>query len=170
MKLYLFMEVNHLFEVGDKIVYPMHGAGVIKGIEEKEILGTKKTYYIINIPISNMNVMIPMEKAKESGIRAVVDPSALESVLETFHSEESDESMTWKQRYNENLKKISSGKITECAEVVRDLIRNNKKRTLNASEKKMLDTAKKILISEFSLVKKMPENQVITLFREQNID
>ncbi|WP_062197313.1 CarD family transcriptional regulator [Massilibacterium senegalense] len=164
------MEVDHLFEIGDKIVYPMHGAGVIESIEEKEILGKKMTYYVINIPISNMNVMIPMEKVEESGIRSVVDKNTLEHVLYTFHHEEPDESLPWKQRYNMNLKKISTGNIDECAEVVRDLIHSNKKRTLNASEKKMLDTAKKILISEFSLVKKIPENQVISLFKIQNIE
>ncbi|MGF9964218.1 CarD family transcriptional regulator [Bacillus rhizoplanae] len=157
------MEVDYLFQIGDKIVYPMHGAGVIEGIEEKEILGEKQKYYVIRIPISNMEVMIPMKKMIQSRIRLIADKLTLENVLLIFQYGESDDSLSWKQRYTQNMEKMKTGEIQEGAEVVRDLIRRNKVRALNASEKQMLDNAQKILISELSLIKGITENQAIDL-------
>lgn len=158
-----YMEVDYLFQIGDKIVYPMHGAGVIEAIEEKEILGEKQKYYVIRIPISNMEVMIPMNKMIQSRIRLIADMLTLENVLLIFQYGESDHSLTWKQRYTQNMEKMKSGEIQEGAEVVRDLIRRNKVRALNTSEKHMLDNAQKILISELSLIKGITENQAIDL-------
>lgn len=158
-----YMEVDYLFQIGDKIVYPMHGAGVIEAIEEKEILGEKQKYYIIRIPISNMEVMIPMKKMIQSRIRLIADMLTLENVLLIFQYGESDDSLSWKQRYTQNMEKMKTGEIQEGAEVVRDLIRRNKVRALNASEKQMLDNAQKILISELSLIKGITENQAIDL-------
>ncbi|SFI37329.1 MULTISPECIES: CarD family transcriptional regulator [unclassified Bacillus (in: firmicutes)] len=157
------MEVDYLFQIGDKIVYPMHGAGVIEGIEEKEILGEKQKYYVIRIPISNMEVMIPMKKMIQSRIRLIADMLTLENVLLIFQYGESDNSLSWKQRYTQNMEKMKRGEIQEGAEVVRDLIRRNKVRALNTSEKQMLDNAQKILISELSLIKGITENQAIDL-------
>ncbi|MDC2866561.1 MULTISPECIES: CarD family transcriptional regulator [unclassified Bacillus (in: firmicutes)] len=157
------MEVDYLFQIGDKIVYPMHGAGVIEAIEEKEILGEKQKYYVIRIPISNMEVMIPMRKMIQSRIRLIADMLTLENVLLIFQYGESDNSLSWKQRYTQNMEKMKTGEIQEGAEVVRDLIRRNKVRALNTSEKQMLDNAQKILISELSLIKGITENQAIEL-------
>ncbi|CAG9613287.1 RNA polymerase-binding transcription factor CarD [Bacillus rhizoplanae] len=152
-----------MFQIGDKIVYPMHGAGVIEAIEEKEILGEKQKYYVIRIPISNMEVMIPMKKMIQSRIRLIADMLTLENVLLIFQYGESDNSLSWKQRYTQNMEKMKTGEIQEGAEVVRDLIRRNKVRALNTSEKQMLDNAQKILISELSLIKGITENQAIDL-------
>ncbi|MEI4801928.1 CarD family transcriptional regulator [Bacillus sp. NPDC077411] len=157
------MEVDYLFQIGDKIVYPMHGAGVIEGIEEKEILGEKQKYYVIRIPISNMEIMIPMKKMIQSRIRLIADILTLENVLLIFQYGESDNSLSWKQRYTQNMEKMKRGEIQEGAEVVRDLIRRNKVRALNTSEKQMLDNAQKILISELSLIKGITEDQAIEL-------
>lgn len=158
-----YMEVDYLFQIGDKIVYPMHGAGVIEAIEEKEILGEIQKYYVIRIPISNMEVMIPMKKMIQSRIRLIADMLTLENVLLIFQYGESDHSLSWKQRYTQNMEKMKTGEILEGAEVVRDLIRRNKVRALNTSEKQMLDNAQKILISELSLIKGITENQAIDL-------
>ena len=158
-----YMEVDYLFQIGDKIVYPMHGAGVIEAIEEKEILGEKQKYYVIRIPISNMEVMIPMRKMIQSRIRLIADMLTLENVLLIFQYGESDNTLSWKQRYTQNMEKMKTGEIQEGAEVVRDLIRRNKVRALNTSEKQMLDNAQKILISELSLIKGITENQAIEL-------
>ncbi|SFC89299.1 transcriptional regulator, CarD family [Bacillus sp. 491mf] len=158
-----YMEVDYLFQIGDKIVYPMHGAGVIEAIEEKEILGEKQKYYVIRIPISNMEVMIPMKKMIQARIRLIADMLTLENVLLIFQYGESDHSLSWKQRYTQNMEKMKTGEIQEGAEVVRDLIRRNKVRALNTSEKQMLDNAQKILISELSLIKGITENQAIDL-------
>ncbi|CEH29148.1 CarD-like protein [Aneurinibacillus migulanus] len=151
--------MDFLFQVGDKIVYPMHGAGVIEAVEEKEILGEKQQYYIINMPIGNMQVMVPVEKVSPLGIRLVVDMFTMENVLFVFHHGESDALLPWGQRYRINTDKMRTGDVHEGAEVVRDLMRRSQEKALNTSEKRMLDSAKQILISELVLVKGVTENQ-----------
>lgn len=155
-----YMEVDYLFQIGDNIVYPMHGAGIIKAIEEKEISGEKQQYYVIKMLISNMQVMIPTGKILSSSIRPVTDIIALMHIINIFHHGESDRLLPWKQRYKVNTDKIKTGKIQECTEVVRDLMRIKKEKALNTSEKKMLDNAHKFLISELALIKGITENQI----------
>ncbi|NEU31718.1 transcription factor YdeB [bacterium LRH843] len=154
------MEVDYLFQIGDNIVYPMHGAGIIKAIEEKEISGEKQQYYVIKMLISNMQVMIPMGKILSSSIRPVTDIIALKHIIQIFQHGESDRLLLWKQRYKVNTDKIKTGKIQEGAEVVRDLMRMKKEKALNTSEKKMLDDAHEFLISELRLIKGITENQI----------
>lgn len=157
------MEVDYLFQIGDNIFYPMHGAGVIEAIEEKEIQGEKHRYFIIKMPSSNMQVMIPLDKVLKSGIRSVVDLPTLKAVLLMFNQGDIDRSLSWKQRQQLNLEKLRSGKIHEGAEVIRDLTRINKEKALNSSEKQMLDNAKKIFLSELGLIKRMNENHSFDL-------
>ncbi|MGI8387640.1 MULTISPECIES: CarD family transcriptional regulator [unclassified Robertmurraya] len=154
------MEVDYLFQIGDYIVYPMHGAGIIKDIEEKEISGEKQHYYVIKMLISNMQVMIPTGKISSSSIRPVTDIIVLKHIIHIFQHGESDRLLPWKQRYKVNTDKMKTGKILEGAEVVRDLMRMKKEKALNASEKKMLDDAHGFLISELGLIKGITENQI----------
>ncbi len=154
------MEVDDLFEIGDSIVYPMHGAGIIEAIEEKEILGKKQQYYVIKMLISNMQVMIPTGKILSSSIRPVTDIIALKHIIHIFQYGESEKLLPWKQRYKVNTDKIKTGNIQEGAEVVRDLLRIKKEKALNTSEKKMLDNAHGFLISELRLIKGITENQI----------
>lgn len=155
-----YMEVDYLFQIGDNIVYPMHGVGIIKAIEEREISGEKQQYYVIKMLISNMQVMIPTGKILSSSIRPVTDIIALNHIIHIFHHGESDRLLPWKQRYKVNTDKIKTGKIQECTEVVRDLMRMKKEKALNTSEKKMLDNAHEFLISELGLIKGITENQI----------
>ena len=155
-----YMEVDYLFQIGDNIVYPMHGVGIIKAIEEKEISGEKQQYYVIKMSIGNMQVMIPTGKILSSSIRPVTDIIALKHIIHIFQHGESDRLLPWKQRYKVNTDKIKTGKIQECAEVVRDLMRMKKEKALNSSEKKMLDNAHEFLISELGLIKGITENQI----------
>ena len=155
-----YMEVDYLFQIGDNIVYPMHGAGIIKAIEEKEISGEKQQYYVIKMSIGNMQVMIPTGKILSSSIRPITDIIALKHIIHIFQHGESDRLLPWKQRYKVNTDKIKTGKIQECAEVVRDLMRMKKEKALNSSEKKMLDNAHEFLISELGLIKGITENQI----------
>ncbi|WP_368504128.1 CarD family transcriptional regulator [Alkalihalophilus sp. As8PL] len=148
-----------MLQIGDSIVYPMHGAGVIEAIEEKEISGKKQEYYIINMAISNMDVMIPVSKMASTSIRPVIDILTLKRILHIFQHGESEKSLSWKQRYKVNMDKIKTGDIQEGAEVVRDLMRMKKEKALNASEKEMLDKAYKLLFSELGLIKEITENQ-----------
>ncbi|MDI6531096.1 CarD family transcriptional regulator [Bacillus mycoides] len=149
-----------MFQIGDNIVYPMHGAGIIEAIEEKEFSGKKQQYYVIKMSISNMQVMIPMGKILSSSIRPVTDILALKHIIHIFQHGESDRLLPWKQRYKVNTDKIKKGEIQEGAEVVRDLIRMKKEKALNTSEKKMLDNAHEFLISELGLIKGITENQI----------
>ncbi|MDR6124026.1 CarD family transcriptional regulator [Bacillus sp. SLBN-46] len=154
------MEVDYLFQIGDNIVYPMHGAGIIKAIEEKEISGVKQQYFVIKMLISNMQVMIPTGKILSSSIRPVTDIIALKQIIHIFQHGESDRLLPWKQRYKVNTDKVKTGKIQEGAEVVRDLMRMKKEKALNSSEKTMLDNAHGFLMSELGLIKGITENQI----------
>ncbi|MBL4953056.1 CarD family transcriptional regulator [Neobacillus sp. OS1-32] len=156
-----------MFHVGDSIVYPMQGAGVIEAIEEKEILGEKHRYYLIKMPIRDMQVMIPTDKVKKSRIRLVADIPTLEHVLDIFQYGQTDTTLSMKERYKINTEKLRTGNIQEGAEVVRDLMRLNKKKTLNSSEKQMLESARKIFISELSIIRGITENQAIDLLNKK---
>ena len=94
-----------MFKVGDKVVYPMHGAGVIEAIEEKEVLGAKRRYYIMKLPCGNMKVMIPIDNIDEIGLRQVVDAKAVKKVLSILQDKESAMSSNWNRRYRANLEK-----------------------------------------------------------------
>ncbi|WP_409273798.1 CarD family transcriptional regulator [Neobacillus sp. SCS-31] len=149
-----------MFQVGDNIIYPMHGAGRIMAIEEREFSGKKQDYFVIKMSISNMQVMIPTRKISNSRIRPVTDLLALKHIIHIFQHGESDRLLPWKQRYKVNTEKIRTGEMKEGAEVVRDLMRMKKEKALNASEKKMLADAYEFLISELHLIKGITENQI----------
>jgi len=149
-----------LFAIGDKIVYPMHGAGVIEAIEEKEILGEKRRYYVLRMPIGDMKVMIPVANVSEIGLRPVVDEEGVAKVLDILQEKDTPMSSNWNKRYRSNLDKIKSGNIYELAEVVRNLSSRDKEKGLSTGEKKMLDNARQILISELVLAKNSEEKSI----------
>jgi len=154
-----------LFQIGDKIVYPMHGAGVIEGMEEKEILGKTQEYFLIQMP--NMQMMVPKGRINQLGIRPVADQATLKVVMNNFAEETNDDTLTWKQRYDENLKKLKTGSIEDGADVVKDLMRRNQKKALNSSEKKMLEDARGMLVSEISLAQGMSQDEVLTALENE---
>ena len=136
------MEVDDLFQIGDKIVYPMNGAGVIEAIEEKEILGTTRQYCVIRIISKDMQVMLPMDQLQKSGIRYIVDKGTLDDILLEFQNGESDTSLSWKQRYTMNMEKMKTA-ICKIVQKLFEIYFAAIKRALNASEKQMLDNARK---------------------------
>ncbi|UYO37018.1 transcription factor YdeB [Bacillus zhangzhouensis] len=154
-----------MFQIGDKIVYPMHGAGVIEGMEEKEILGKTGEYFLIQMP--NMQMMIPRDRINQLGIRPVADQATLKVVMNNFAEETNDDTLTWKQRYDENLKKLKTGAIEDGADVVKDLMRRNQKKALNSSEKKMLEDARGMLVSEISLAQGLTQDEVMTALENE---
>jgi CarD family transcriptional regulator len=156
-----------MFHVGDTIVYPMQGVGVIEAIEEKEILGEKHKYYMIKMLIKGMQVMIPIDKVQKSRIRLVEDVLTLEHVLDIFQYGQTDITLSMKERYKVNTEKLRSGNIEEGAEVVRDLMRLNKKKSLNSSEKQMLNSARKIFIGELGIIRGITENQANDLLNKK---
>lgn len=158
---------DSVFQVGDYIVYPMQGAGVIEAIEEQEILGEKQPYYIIKMPISKIQVMIPVRKEQSSRIRLVTDIRTLEQALHIFHHGQTEINLSMKERFKINTEKLKTGNIKDGAEVVRDLMRINKNKSLNSSEKQMLENARKIFISELGLIKGLTENQATDLLNNR---
>ena len=136
------------YNIGDKIVYPMHGAGVIEAIEEKEIMGEKQTYYIMRIPIGDMKVMIPTKNAKEIGVRDVIDREEADRVIASFRSCSTEMDANWNKRYRENMVRIKSGDLLEVAAVIKSLVYRDNERGLSTGERKMLHSAKQIFISE----------------------
>jgi CarD family transcriptional regulator len=142
-----------MFTVGDKIVYPMHGAGVIEEIEEKKILGEVRKYYILKVPCGDMKIMIPVDCSDEIGIRHVVSDEELADVMGILKGESSEMSTNWNRRYRENMEKLKTGDVNEVAEVVRNLMRTDREKKLSTGEKKMLTNAKQILSSEIILIK-----------------
>lgn len=152
-----------MFNIGDKVVYPMHGAGVIESIEEKEISGEKLRYYIIKLPMGEMKAMVPMDKVKEVGLRQVIDEEEILKVFEVLKSESSVMPLNWNHRYRANLEKIKSGSIYEVAEVVRNLAFRDRQKGLSTGEKKMLENARRILLSELVLAKNVTETKMVEM-------
>lgn len=137
-----------MFEIGSKIVYPMYGAGIITGIEDKEILGETRKYYSVSLPCSKMTASVPVDKAEALGVRRIIDKSEIEGVLEVLGMETEKMSANWNRRYRENTEKLQTGDIRIVAAVVRNLVRADREKPLSTGEKKLLSTAKQILESE----------------------
>lgn len=152
-----------MFKLGDRVVYPMHGAGIIEAIEEKEVLGEKQQYYIMRLPLGDMRVMIPLRNANVIGIREVVSNDGLEQALAVLQEEETSMPANWNQRYRANLEKIRSGDIKTVAEVMRNLVKRDQEKGLSTGERKMLDTARQIFVSELILVRDMEEESAMRL-------
>ncbi len=149
-----------MFNIGDKVVYPMYGAGIIQAIEEKEILGHKKKYYILKFPIGSMKVMVPADNVEHIGIRGIINRQEVNRVMQILGGQQTDMPDNWNKRYRANMDKIKSGNIFEIAGVVRNLMLRDKDRGLSAGERKMLNSAKQILISELALVQNVSEDEV----------
>lgn len=154
-----------MFQIGDKVFYPMYGAGIIEAIEEREIQGKTQEYCVITIPLSKMDVMIPVKVISKSQIRAITSRKAAAAILFDFHNEVSVCSLSWKERLKKNTEKMKTGEMQDTAEVVRDLLRYKKEKTLNSSEKHMLDLARRILISELILIKDITEHEAADLLK-----
>ena len=148
-----------MYNVGDKVVYPMHGAGVIDSIEEKEILGEKQSYYILKMP-GEVKVMVPISTAEQHGIRNVIDKGEAEKVMNVLEQDETEMEKNWNKRYRDNMDKMKSGNIYEIADVVRNLSFKQKEKGLSTGEKKMLYNAKQILVSELVFAENSTQNEV----------
>ena len=165
-----------MFNIGDKVVYPMHGAGVVDSIEEKDILGEKQAYYILKMP-GEVKVMVPTAKAEQVGVRGIIDKSAAEKVFGVLEANETEMSMNWNKRYRDNMEKMKSGDIYEVADVVRNLSFKQKEKGLSTGEKKMLNNAKQILVSELVLtehatqdeIEDIVENKIYNSFEEYKV-
>ena len=150
-----------MFSIGDKISYPVHGAGIIEAIEEKEILGELRKYYIMRIPLNNMKVMIPIDNVEEIGIRPVIGSEEMNQVMSILASDITKMPQNWNRRYRVNMERIKSGDIYEVAGVVRNLILRDREKSLSTGERKILNNAKQILLSEMILAANITEEEAI---------
>lgn len=140
-----------MFQVGDKIVHPMHGAGVVDAIIQKKVGGVVRDYYILKLPVGGMLVMIPTATSAEIGVRHIVDREQAEQVIAAIPGIEVDMEPNWNRRYRENMLRLKSGDLIEVARVVKGLMLRDGDRGLSNGERKMLHSAKQILISELVL-------------------
>ncbi|MGI6574289.1 MAG: CarD family transcriptional regulator [bacterium] len=152
-----------MFNIGDKVVYPMHGAGIIQAIEEKVVLGEKRNYYVMYLPLGDMKVMIPTGSVNKLGLREVINEEGVQKVLQILQEKQQKMSSNWNQRYRTNMEKIKSGDIYKVAEVVTYLSSRKKEKGLSTGESKMLDNARQILISELVLAQDLAEEDAESL-------
>ena len=140
-----------IYKIGDRVLYPMHGAGVIEAIEKQEILGEIHSYYVMRLPAGDMKVMIPMKNAEEIGVRDIITKEKAKEVLAHFYGRMCDEDANWNKRFRDNMSKLKSGDILKVLDVVKHLMCRERKKGLSTGERKMLSNAKQILISELVL-------------------
>ncbi|MFH1223826.1 MAG: CarD family transcriptional regulator [Pseudomonadota bacterium] len=149
------------FAVGDYAVYPAHGVGKIEAVETKTIMGEKIDFIVINIIDTGMNVLLPVNNVASVGLRQVIKPSKVKEVYDVLKEKKrSIVSATWNRRYREYMEKIKSGSVFEIAMVLRDLIVLKKEKDLSFGERKMMDTAKTLLMKELAIAKGSPEKKI----------
>lgn len=155
-----------MYHIGDKIVYPMHGAGIIEKIEEQTILGEHRQYYVLNVSGNNMKVMIPVDTSEQIGVRDIITSDEMDQVIQVLREDSTTMPGNWNRRYRENMEKLKTGDAAEVAEVVRNLMRSERVKKLSTGEKKMLSNARQILMSEMILVKGIDSDSATLLINE----
>lgn len=153
-----------MYQVGDKVVHPMHGAGVIDSIVQRKVNGEIHNYYLLNLS-GSMMVMVPTDNTAEIGMRPVVSGQEATDILSAMEHIEVDMTSNWNRRYRENMTRLKSGDLLEVARVVKGLMLRENQRGLSTGERKMLHTAKQILISELVLAQSLSYEAV-----EERID
>ena len=155
-----------LFEVGETVVYPHHGAATITEVKKRTIRGEEKVYLKLNVTQGDLTIEVPAENVDLVGVRDVIGKEGLDRVFEVLRAPFTEEPTNWRRRYKANLEKLASGDVIKVSEVVRDLWRRDQDRGLSAGEKRMLAKARQILISELALAEKTDEEKASTVFDE----
>lgn len=151
-----------MFKTGDLAVYPAHGVGKIEAVESKKIGGSRQDFYIMRILENDMKIMIPVGNAESVGLRPLITPGEIPKVYEILRSREiSVSSATWNRRYREYMEKIKTGSVFELGEVLRDLSVLKGEKELSFGERKMLDTARGLLVKELSIIQGISEESVL---------
>mgnify|MGYP000394603845 FL=1 len=142
-----------MFQIGDKVVHPMHGAGIVESIVQKEVNGVTREYYILKLPVRSMVVMVPTEHSGAIGVRPVVGSAEADRILASISQLSVEAVSSWNRRYRMNMERMKSGNLFEVARVVKSLTLRENDRGLSTGERKMLHAAKQILISELVMSK-----------------
>lgn len=150
-----------MFKLGDLAVYPAHGVGVIEKIETREISGCRQDFYVMRILDNDMIIMIPTSNVNNVGLREIIGRTEVPKLYSILKKKDvSIDNQTWNRRYREYMDKIKTGSVFEVAEVYRDLLILKVEKDLSFGERKMLDTARNLLVKEISLAKEIREDQV----------
>ncbi len=153
------MEIT--FKIGDKAVYPAHGVAEVTGIENRDIAGKPKAFYILKLVDSGMRLMIPTDGAARAGLRTVISKKDADKVLQILKSDEvAVDAQPWNRRYREYMDMLKSGSPFEVAKVLRDLYRLKGDKDLSFGERRLLDTARSLLVTELALARKIKEDRV----------
>ena len=149
-------------KIGDIVVYPMHGAGVIDGIESTEVAGVEKSYYIFKLPMGNLKLMLPIDRIDQLGLRDVIDKSKVEAVEKVLRSRPEYTQGSWNKRFQAILDRLKSGDILDAAAVARNLSMQYRSRKISSGEKRLMDLSRQILISELVYAcEKSPEEVTV---------
>ena len=138
------------FDVGDKVVYPHHGAAVIEKRENKEVFGETREYLVLRVAYGDLTLMVPCDNTEEVGLREVINDEEVEEVFAVLRKKEARMPTNWSRRYKNHVEKLKSGDVYQVAEVVRNLSIRDKDKGLSAGEKRMLGKARQILVSELT--------------------
>jgi CarD family transcriptional regulator len=151
-----------MFKIGDLAVYPAQGVGIIERIEQRKISGCQQDFFVMRILENNMIIMIPSSNVANVGLRQIIDRKEVSKIFSILKERDIcvDDNQTWNRRYRDYMEKIKSGSVYEVAEVYRDLTNIQQDKELSFGERKMLDTARSLLIKEISLAKNMKEEDV----------
>jgi CarD family transcriptional regulator len=150
-----------VFKIGDMAVYPTHGVGIIESIESKEISGDKQTFYVLRVLGNGMTIMVPTDNADSVGLRQIISQKQVSKVYKILKKKDIEiDAQTWNRRYREYVEKIKTGSIFEVAGVLRDLFLLRLDKDLSFGERRMLDTARNLLIKELSIAKNSSEDVV----------
>ncbi|MBA4248870.1 MAG: CarD family transcriptional regulator [Microbacterium sp.] len=155
-----------LFQVGETVVYPHHGAATIIEVKNRTVRGEEKLYLKLNVTQGDLTIEVPAENVDLVGVRDVIGQEGLDKVFEVLRAPFTEEPTNWSRRYKANLEKLASGDVIKVSEVVRDLWRRDQDRGLSAGEKRMLAKARQILISELALAEKTDEEKASTVLDE----
>ena len=156
-----------LFEVGETVVYPHHGAATITEVKTRVIKGEEKTYLKLNVTQGGLVIEVPADNVDLVGVRDVIDESGLQEVFDVLKAPFTEEPTNWSRRYKANLEKLASGDVIKVSEVVRDLWRRDQDRGLSAGEKRMLAKARQVLESEVALAKHVSEEEAGELLNQK---
>ncbi len=155
-----------MFHIGDKVVYPAHGVGLIEAIEEKEVSGSRQAFYILRLLGSEMTIMVPTASAERNGLRGLIQACEVPKILEVLKRNDIVICQNWNRRFKDNLERIKTGSPYEVAEVLRILVLLQKVRNLSFGEKKMLDTVRQLLVVEITHAVDADEADVRLLIEE----
>ena len=154
-----------MFNIGDKILYPVQGAGIISEVEQCEVLGVMKDYYNLLMPIGNITIRIPVGMLNQLGIRAIISKEEIKDVMAYFSNRDFEENYNWNKWYRENIEKLKTGSIYDAVDVYKVLAKREKEKGLSTGERKMFANTRQVLFSELMLAGDLDASTVETMVK-----